>query len=49
MQGVYWKETEIERSEMSKYRSTSQRSGKVYATIWYNGDNIDEEKTYSKR
>lgn len=48
MQGVYWKEIGIDRSEITKYSDCSERDGNVYVKIWYDGDDIDEEKTYSK-
>lgn len=46
---IYYKEVKLDRYPSgNKYQTVSRRSGDVYVRIWYIGDEIDPEKTYTR-
>lgn len=48
--GIYFKDIPLNNGDdlCGKYQSTSHVNGTNYARIWYNGDEIDARKTYTR-
>lgn len=49
-QGLHFEDVPISNDELvGKYQNTSHKDGVNYARIWYNGDEIQPESTYTQR